>query len=301
MRVLTILTLSGLLLSAICLAGEDNGPGPENPRPKGWRRAEGNPDGGAGRKPALQADMFAQALARNGGVPGIVYRMLGIDLEDGANKITLDDLPLGANRRMVLNVPVGGIEVPGGSGAGWKMENVFTLSAGQQNKLQALREAYQADKKALEKDLAAQEQAFAEKAAKLRQKYENRANDLLADSDKALKQKLDAIGQEAQRKIAAAIADALKLFDPEDLTQGMALLRMLRDKSTDIAQESEDKILSVVPAESRERLAEAMRDAATARQALDNFLQARFKKLRKDEPAPAAPAPPAPPREVKGF
>lgn len=218
-----------------------------------------------------------------------------------AGKSKLEDLPLGASRRLILNVPVGGVDTPGGTGAGWKMENVFALNAGQVKQVQALRDAYDAEKKVLEAEIAAQQKVLAEKAAQLRQKFEDRANEILEGADKSAKVKLDAIGREAQQKTAQLAADALKLFDPEDFMQGMALIRTLRDKSFDLARETEDKVLAAVPAESRLRIEEAIRSTAQARAQMGNMLQGRPRKGGEEPPGTQPPPPQPPPAGVEGF
>jgi hypothetical protein len=152
------------------------------------------------------------------------------------------------------------------------MEEIFNLTAEQTQAVQALRDEYEAEKKKLELEIALQQKALAEKAAQLRLKFEQRANELLTGADKEAKVKLDAIGREANAKTVALVTEGLKIYDPEDLGQGLALIRMIRDKTHDIFTETEEKILALIPADTKAKIEEALRHYAAERNQMDRMI-----------------------------
>src|ERR1051326_8422104 len=120
----------------------------------------------------------------------VMNSIAGIDLESPTAAGREDKLPLGGEKRLVLNVPVGGIDQIGvqpGMGnqstGSWKVEEIFKLTDEQTKAVEALRTEYAAEKKKLEEEILAQQQALADKAKKLRETYEQRANDVLTGAD----------------------------------------------------------------------------------------------------------------------
>jgi hypothetical protein len=304
-----------LSLSCIALAAEEPAPdggkkedgAPPAPGERGNRgRRDNNPGGGGGERDRWRqmGEQFINNMAGPGGPmgPGGIFnpvasaRALGIDIE-GPKSRKIESLPLNEHKRLVLNVPVGGVDIPGSTGSGWKVENVFKLSEEQTTKLETLRTEYAAEQKKLEDELNAQNKAMAAKVAELRKAYEAKANDLLSPEDKEAKLKLDALGAETATKNTAVLTDGLKLYDPNDVTQGMALLRMYREKSNDIATEQEQKLLNLVPAASREVMETLVKNNAAARQQMQRPMQGRRGGRGNDDPM----NPPRPPDGNPNF
>ena len=111
---------------------------------------------------------------------GMASRMLGFEIEDPkASTAKVEALPLGAEKRMVVSVPVGGVDNFTGTGQGWKVETIFKMTDEQTKAVDALREEYKGEQKKLEAEIHEQQKAMAEKVKLLRAKYELRANDVL--------------------------------------------------------------------------------------------------------------------------
>jgi hypothetical protein len=207
----------------------------------------------------------------------LISRMTGVDVANiaaAAKEPKLETLPLGGYRRLVINVPVGGIENPAGTGTGWKVEAVLNLNAEQQAALQALRDGYDKDKKALQKELGDAQNQLAQKAIQLRQAYEDRANALLTGADKELKLKLDALTADAGAKSDALVKDALNLHDPEDNGQLLALANWLRDKMNTLVTQTEASLLQLIPDDRKPVIESVIRNNAQTRQRI--MMQAMF-------------------------
>src|SRR5262249_15816569 len=141
-------------------------------------------------------------------------RMAGVQFEDPKMLAKVETLPLGSDRRFVVEVPVGGIDSL--SGQSPKMEQVFPLTDEQTKALRALGDEYDQKQKALEEKIAAQQKALADEAKELRGSFEKRANDVLTGADKEAKQKLDTVAQDAEKKNSAVASDALQQFDDKN-------------------------------------------------------------------------------------
>jgi len=125
------------------------------------------------------------------GMDEMISRSLG-----GAPTAKVNDLPFGEARRLVRNVPVGGIDNLREGRDGWKVEDVFTLKAEQGEALNTLREEYKGELAKLQAEYDETQKALAEKVKALRLAYETKATDVLVDPAKAEKLKLDALAKE---------------------------------------------------------------------------------------------------------
>jgi len=238
-------------------------------------------------------------------------RTMGIEIEDPKAGPKLEVLPLGVDKRLVLHVPVGGVDNPSGTGAGWKMESIFKLTEEQTKAVDTLREEYKAEQATLNKEIQEQQKALAEKVAQLRLKYEQRANDVLTGEDKAAKEKLDALARETQTKNAQIVAEALPLYDANDMAQGFAMIRTIREKSSANVKAAEEKLIELIPAHSRDRIKDVIKQQSEMRDQMSRWAAGgrggpggdnrgdRENVRRRDEPV----KPPAPPQaaEKKDF
>lgn len=146
----------------------------------------GGPGGGPGRGGPMQ---FGRG--QRGMMDGMFNRMLGID-----QTAKVDDLPLGQAKRLVRDVPVGGVDGLQDGRDGWKVEEIFSLTPEQVQALTLLREAYKTELGKLQAEYDEAQKALAEKVKTLRQLHETKANDVLIDPAKAEKAKLDALAVE---------------------------------------------------------------------------------------------------------
>jgi hypothetical protein len=208
--------------------------------------------------------MFGPMLGSNGAAGGqflmdMASRMSGAPIENPAELSKLSHLPLGPERHLILNVPVGGIDNFNNTVSGWKMEQLFTLTDEQQKAVTTLRDEYQKEQQKLEDELAAQQKALSERARQLREAYELRANDVLAGADKEAKQKIDTLAKETQAKNAAAAGDLnILLQDPnnKDPRTILTTARTVHDATAKTAQESRKSLLELLPTEVRARAEE---------------------------------------------
>lgn len=279
---------AGFTISAV-RAGEDAG-GEKPKRERGGDREKGGErggdrgggPGGAGGRGAWQGGGpggaggpggIANAFMGNqrGGVVGMASRMLGIDIEDPKAGPKLESLPLGAEKRMVMYVPVGGVDNFSGTGQGWKVESVFKMTEEQTKAVDTLREEYKTEQKKLEQEILEQQKAIADKVKQLRAKYEQRANDVLTGDDKAAKEKMDALAKETNTKNAAVVAEFLPMFDANDMMQGFAMLRSIREKTSLNIKGAEEKLVELTPADSRERIQEVIKTQAAVREQTNRF------------------------------
>lgn len=171
----------------------------------------------------------------------------------------------------MLNVPVGGVDNLRGQAPGWKMEAVFKMTEEQVKAAETLRTEYAADEKKLEQEIREKYTDLADKMTKLRQKYEQRANDILTDDDKQRKEKLDALARDTNAKNAAVVKELLPLYDLNDMQQRMGLVRAVREKVGKNTQQAETQLLDLVPPESREKIEAAIREQNQARDAMNRW------------------------------
>jgi hypothetical protein len=239
-----------------------------------------------------------------GGGPGGVQniftmasRMLGLDIEDPKAGPKVDSLPLGADKRFVVNVPVGGVDNPGSQSSGWKMEAIFKMTDEQTKAVDTLRTEYAGEQKKLEQEVQDQFRALAEKAKQLRQKYELRANDILTGEDKTRKEKLDALAHETNVKNADLVKELLPLYDINDMQQRFAMARALRDKANKNTQDAESKLLDLVPPETRDNIQAVIKQQAQAREQMGQI--GRFIGGRQGGQTDQAVRPPRPPEADK--
>ncbi|MCY3021559.1 MAG: hypothetical protein NTW87_21300 [Planctomycetota bacterium] len=196
---------------------------------------------------------------------GMASRMLGMDIEDPKAGPKLDALPLGADKRFIFNVPVGGVDNPGGQASGWKMEAVFKMTDEQTAAVETLRAEYALEQKKLEQKIQAQYKVLADELKALRLKYEQRANDALTGDDKGRKEKMDALARDTNAKNADIVKDLLPLYDTNDFQQRMALSRAMREKANKNAEAAEGKLLELVPPDNREKMEAVIKQQAEAR------------------------------------
>jgi len=247
-------------------------PGAGGDQPGGGAgRGGGNRRGGPGGNfdPQMFAGMMG-GMGGQGGVQGIfgmASRMLGMDIEDPKAGPKLDALPLGADKRFIFNVPVGGVDNFSAQANGWKMEAVFKMTDEQTTAAEKLREEYTAEQKKLEQEIKDQYKAMAEKLKQLRAKYELRANDILTGDDKGRKEKMDVLARETNTKNSEILKDLMPLYDINDFGQRMALARAIRDKAGKNAQAAEAKLLELVPPENKEKMEGVIKQQAEARDA----------------------------------
>jgi len=209
-------------------------------------------------------------------MPGIVdmaSRMLGLDIQDPKAGPKLDALPLGADKRFVFNVPVGGVDNPGSTTNGWKMEAIFKMTDEQTKSAEALRAEYAVEEKKLEQEIQDQFKTQADKLKQLRLKYEQRANDILTADDKQRKEKLDALARETNAKNMDIIKELLALYDVNDWQQRMALSGAIRDRVGKNDQEAESKLVELVPPESRDKIEAVVKQQTQAREMMARWGQ----------------------------
>ncbi|MCY3021077.1 MAG: hypothetical protein NTW87_18845 [Planctomycetota bacterium] len=239
--------------------GQNPGPGPGGPGPGGF----GGPAFGPGPMDFMR-----------GNVAAMIGRMTGLDVANtaaGTKDPKVETLPLGARRRLVINVPVGGVENPAGTGTGWKVEALFTLAAEQQGALQTLRSDYEKERQKLQAELSEAQKQLAQKAIQLRLQYEERANGLLTGADKETKLKMDALTADAGTRSETLVKDGLALYDPEDPAQTSALLKYLREKLNALATQTENSLLQLAPADRKPIIADVIRNNAAVRQQMMAF------------------------------
>lgn len=247
--------------------------GPERGGPGGEARGRG--EGGAPWAGGLNIPNLGGMGGRGAGgnnVINMASRMLGIEIEDPKAQTKLEELPLGAEKRQVVNVPVGGVDNPGGTGAGWKMESVFKLTEEQTKALETVRSEYEAEQKKMDAEIKEQMKQVAEKVKQLRQKYELRANDVLAGEDKASKEKMDAIAIELQNKNTAIVKEVQPLFDMNDMQQGFAMIRMIREKTSTNLKDYETKLMELIPPANRETIAEVIKRQTEMREQMNRWM-----------------------------
>lgn len=190
-------------------------------------------------------------------------RMLGVDLESRTAK--LDTLPFSADRSLLLNVPVGGIDTLkpaffGPASGTYKVEQLFKCTDEQTQALAGLRTEFETERKKLEAELLVQQKQTAEKARALRLKFEQRANDVLTGPDRETKLKLDGVARETYAKIAPLFneAETLAKAETQDVQKLWPLIRDAREKYEKIRKEAQEKILAALPPEGRKTVEEAL-------------------------------------------
>ncbi len=259
-----------LTLSCAAVRAEEPAPkAPDAPKTPDKAQAGGRTGGRGNWTPGGGGfDPMAMMGGRGTGsnnVMGMISRMLGIDIEDPKAAPKLDQLPLGVSKRMVTQIPVGGVDNFIPTGNGWKMETIFKLTPDQTKATDALRDEYAAEQKKLDQEIKDAEAALAVKVTDLRAKYEKKANDLLTGADKDSKEKMDALAAEVNKKNAAWVADALPLYDTKDFQQGIAMVRAIREKITATTKDAEDKLLTYIPDENRPKFQELLKSQADMR------------------------------------
>jgi len=149
----------------------------------GDRRAGGDRRGGRG------------GFTMGGGTQQWMDRMFsrGMGVEETAK---VDDLPFGEVKRLVKNVPVGGVDSLREGRDGWKVEDIFTLTPEQGEAVKTLREEYKNELAKLQTEYDEAQKKMAEKVKALRLAYETKANDVMTDPAKAEKLKLDILAKE---------------------------------------------------------------------------------------------------------
>jgi hypothetical protein len=237
---------------------------PNAGQPGGGGPGGGGPMWGGGRG-------FGGFGGGGGGITGMIRGFLGIDFEDPKAPVKLDALPLGIDKRLVINVPVGGVDNPAANTNGWKMESIFKLTEEQQKAVDALREEYKAQQKKLDEEVLAAQKAVAEKVKDLRLKYEQRANDILTGNDKTTKEKLDALARETITKNMAVVTEMMPMFDGQDMGQGFAVVRAIREKISANAKTAEEKLLELAPADGKAKIQDILKQQQNDRDRMNRW------------------------------
>jgi hypothetical protein len=265
-------------------AQKENDRAAEDARRAGGRGFGGR-DGGGGA-PAWgggqggQGGPFGGLTNRGaGGISQMVSRMLGIEVEDPKATVKVDSLPLGADKRLVLKVPVGGVDNPSGTGEGWKMENIFKMTEEQTKSVDVLREEYKVEQKKLDQEILDMQKAIAEKVKLLRSKYELRANDVLTGEDKASKEKMDALAKELNTKNTAIVTETMPLYDANDMTQSLAMIRAIREKTAANVKEAETKLVELIPAENRAKIQDVLKIQSEERERMTRWMTPRNREV----------------------
>ena len=275
---------AALVLSCVSLRAEDAAP--DKPKgadaPKGGERGRGGRGGPGGNWGGGGAGGGLDQLLNNfagrgnggaGGITGMVSRMLGFDLDDPKAPAKVEQLPLGANKRMVTEIPVGGVDNFNPTGAGWKVESVFKLTPEQTKATDALRGEYAAEEKKLNQEILDAQKALAAKVTDLRAKYEKKANEVLTGADKEAKEKMDALAADVYAKNAATVTETLPLYDTKDWQQGMTMVRALREKTGKTTQDAEATLLTLIPEDNRAKFTEIIKAQADQRNRLNQGMQ----------------------------
>lgn len=214
---------------------------------------------------AALGGMFGGGRGGMGGITNMVSRMLGFDMEDPKAGPKLDALPLGADKRFIFNVPVGGVDNLSSAGNGWRVELVFKMTEEQTKSVEALRAEYKAEEKKCGDEIQAQYKAMADKLKQLRLKYEQRANDVLTGDDKQRKEKMDALARETAAKNVEIVTESQQLYDANDPQQNFAMIRAIRERIGKNTTASEAKLLELVPPDSKEKMEGVIKQQAEAR------------------------------------
>lgn len=254
--------------------GGNNGGG------RGRRWGGPPPDNGNGGQPQGGPGAGARGFGRQFMGP-MMNQLAGVDLESPKAAGREDKLPLGGEKHFVLNVPVGGVDQigvqnNGPQGGSWKVEELFKLTDDQTKAVEALRTEYAAEKKKLEDEILAQQMALADKAKKLRETYEQRANDVLTGADKEAKQKIDAVEKDTATKIETVVADATANTDNNDPQQAINTVTTVREKLTPIVQDARKQMVDLIPADTRAKVQDVFtKDEAAQKQRQDFFQRMR--------------------------
>lgn len=204
---------------------------------------------------------------------GMFNRGLGIE-----QPAKVEDLPLGEARRLVRDVPVGGVDGLQDGRDGWKVEDVFTVTPEQGQALTTLREEYKNELAKLQTEYDEAQKALAEKVKNLRMLYETKANDVLTDPAKGEKAKLDALAVEygtqheaATKERAAQVTElrtnmekvmeeARKNNDWEKMHEAGrkfgALFETAREQRTNLVKSINEKMQEAVTGEAKTKLTE---------------------------------------------
>ena len=275
MKIKLFAVCAALTLLCAGMRAEDEKPKTDAPKadaPKagagGRGTGRGNWQNGAG---GMLGNMFNGGTGN--GAMGMVSRMLGMDITDPKAAPKLEQLPLAANKRMVTQIPVGGVDNFNATGAGWKMETVFKMTPEQTKATDALREEYTAEQKKLNQEILDAEKALAAKVVELRQKYEKKANEILTGTDKENKEKMDALAAEVYTKNSATAQELLPLYDMKDWQQGMTMVRALREKTNVVTQSAEDKLLTLIPEDNRPKFQDILKTQAEQRNRVNQGIQ----------------------------
>jgi hypothetical protein len=207
---------------------------------------------------------------------GMINSALGLD-----SPVKADQLPLGVDRRLVTRVPVGGIDTLQDFGNGLKVEDVFTLTPEQTKAVQDLREKYKGELETLEKAWNEKLKESAADVKKLREKYEQLANDTLTGTAKAEKAKLDALTREfSQQRAAKAEESRAKAEELKTEAEKLAAkaredrnwegLRTVGDKAREfartitearqtVAKAIQEKMKAAVTGDAKTKLEEALK------------------------------------------
>jgi hypothetical protein len=251
----------------------------------------GGPAWGRGGNPMSREQMAAA-----------VTRMAGVEVEGFGNSFRVDSLPLEPQRRFVTTIPVGGVDNLQAFGETWGIEDLYRLTEEQNKALNALREEYKAEQRALENEMTQLQKAMAEKLKEIRGKYELRANDVLTGADKESKEKLDALVKETHEKNLKAANDILAKNKDADTEKLWGLSREVREAAGKIVEEAQKKMLELVPGQGKAVMEDTFKQQAARREQMKQWMDRANKRENNGPPHREGEAvkPPKPPEENAG-
>ncbi|MCZ7645214.1 MAG: hypothetical protein M5U26_08010 [Planctomycetota bacterium] len=231
--------------------------------------------------------------------------------------VKIDQLGFGAEKRMVLNLPVGGVDNFETMRDGWGVEEIFTLTDEQSKALGTLREEYAKDLEKLQQQLDEANKAVALQVVELRKQYEAKANGLLPAEAKAEKEKLDALAREfyderlkvgdnykpdlqkLQEETTKKLAEARENQDWRAMgdvyRQGQEVLGKVRDVVTEMTNVTYGKMVEALSGDAQAKV-KAEIEKLQARQKQEQDMRARWQQGRPggERPQGEAEKPPAP-------
>lgn len=280
--------LSAGLCAALALAGA-HAPAEEGQEaPKPDAKAEGKGEGKRQRPQRGAENQGGDQGGRGGRMGGFggfggfggpgrgnMERMLlgAMGIEPG---VKTDQLTYGSERRLVTRVPVGGIDSLNENADGFKVEEIYTLTDEQTKAMTGLRDEYKTDLEKLQKQLDEANAAVATQVKALREKYEQRANDVLTGDAKSEKEKLDALAKEYNLKHAENVQ--AKKSEAEDLIRegqkaaadardqgngnaiqdamrkGFEFMRTVREKSDELVKTYAEKLKAIPTGDAKTKL-----------------------------------------------
>lgn len=241
-----------------------------------------------------------------------------------SSPVEVESLDFGAQKRFVVNTPVGGVDNLDAFRDGLKAEEIFTLTEEQTASLDGLRKEYAEELKKLQAELDAANKAFALKVVALREQYEGKANEQLGDK-KAEKEQLDALAKayheerakanepfnedlaKLKEEATAKGAEARENRDWRALAgvyqKGQEVMGKLREAIEKVTQDTHAKMLAALTGDAKTKLETQFKELEDRRQQMRDGGRGRGgpnggdRGGRGNEPQGAPEKPAAPPGE----